>query len=311
MPKKRLKAEVVIVKRSRSRSRTRDGQEDEWTEREMKPLKAKGKSALTPGNIEEKKSSQQRFNEVRNPNLYHEGDGSEAESDVSPPSSPLKGKGKAAAFPTNPRGNQAPPRKRIEDLASAGENISRKRKRVSDVYMYPSPLKPGPSSRYSRPTTPITVSDHESSVEEIDGPPPKQNITAKRRSKMVVRSLESDDEVYSFHQDSPEAPPRRSLSYFNPPPPSEHYYPHPSAYGPREQESPYTPLYDPRAHYIISQAMHQLSALLTPLPGVEHHPLPPAHPSIYTQSSPRLFQLGIQLHVQYTHSTHASSPLRL
>ncbi|KAK0221842.1 hypothetical protein IW262DRAFT_933946 [Armillaria fumosa] len=285
--KKRLKAEVVIVKRSRSQSRTREVRGDERTEREMIPLKGKEKSALTPRNIGEKKSPQQRSSEVRNPDLYREGDVPEAESDVSPPSSPLKGKGKAIAFPTSLRGNQAPPRKRIEDLASAGENV-RKRKRVSDVYMDPSPPKPGPSSPYSRPTTPITVSDRESSVEETDRPPPKQNITAKRWSKMVVRSPESDDEVYSFDQDSPEAPPRRSLSYFNPPPPSEHYYPYPSAYRPREQESPYAPLYDPRAQYIISQAMHQLSALVASLPGVEHHPLPPAHPP-YTPSRHRGF----------------------
>lgn len=118
--------------------------------------------------------------------------------------------------------------------------------------------------------------------------PPRQNITARRRSKMKARSPESDDEVYSFNQDSPEAPPRRSLSYFNPPPPSEHFYPYPSAYPPREQGSSYAPLYDPRAQYIISQAMHQLSALATSWPGVEHHPLPPAHPP-YTPSRHRGF----------------------
>lgn len=123
---------------------------------------------------------------------------------------------------------------------------------------------------------------------EIERPPPRQNITARRRSKMKARSPESDDEVYSFNQDSPEAPPRRSLSYFNPPPPSEHFYPYPSAYPPREQGSSYAPLYDPRAQYIISQAMHQLSALATSWPGVEHHPLPPAHPP-YTPSRHRGF----------------------
>ncbi|KAK0487451.1 hypothetical protein IW261DRAFT_1447921 [Armillaria novae-zelandiae] len=284
--KKRLKAEVVIVKRSRSQSRTREVQGDERMEKGMKPLKGKGKSTLTPGNIKEKKSLQQRSSEVRNPNLYYESDGPEVESDVSPPSSPLKGKGKAATFPTSPRRNQVPPRKRTQDLASAGENVTRKRKRVSDVHMDFSPSTPGPSSRYSRPTTPIIVSDCESSVEEIDRPPPKQNITAKRRSKIMARPSESDDEVYSFDQDLPETLPRRSLSYFNPPPPSEHYYPYPSAYRSREQESPYAPLYDPRAQYIISQAMHQLSALVVSLPGVEHQP--PPHPP-YTPSRHRGF----------------------
>lgn len=156
--KRRLKAEVVIVKRSRSQSQVREVEGDEKTEREQKILKGKGKSALTPENIEEKKPPQKR-----NLDLYYESDDPDAESDASPPSSPLKGKGKAAAFPASPRGNQAP-RERVEDLASAGENVTRKRKRVSDVHMDPSSSKPAPSSRYSRPT-PVTVSDCESSVE--------------------------------------------------------------------------------------------------------------------------------------------------
>ncbi|KAK0187983.1 hypothetical protein F5146DRAFT_1061511 [Armillaria mellea] len=285
--KRRLKAEVVIVKRSRSQSRAREVEGDERTEREQKAPKGKEKSAISSKNIEEKKSPQQRSSEVHSFDFY-ESDGPDAESDTSPPSSPLKGKGKAAAFPASPRGGQAPRRKRIEDLGSASENITRKRKRASDVSVDPSSSKLDLSSRYSRPTTPVTVSDRESSVEEIERPLPKQNITAKRRSKTMVRLPEPDDEVYSFNRDSPDPPPRRSHSYFNPPPPSEHYYPYPSAYPPREQGSSYVPLYDPRAQYIISQAMHQLSALAASWPGAEHLPIPPAHPP-YTPSRHRGF----------------------
>ncbi|KAK0464537.1 uncharacterized protein EV420DRAFT_1049297 [Desarmillaria tabescens] len=165
--KKRLKAEVVIVKQPRSQSRTREVEGQKRTEREQKMFKGKGKLVLTPENVDEKKTPQQRSSEVHNLDLGYDSDGPGEETDISPPSSPLKGKGKgkAVAFPASSRGNQTSSRKRIEDLASADENVTRKRKRVSDVHVDPSSSKLDISSRYTRPTTPAPVSDRESSVE--------------------------------------------------------------------------------------------------------------------------------------------------
>ncbi|KAK0201897.1 hypothetical protein DFS33DRAFT_1489733 [Desarmillaria ectypa] len=282
---RRLKTEVVIVEQPRSQSRAREVEGGRRTERGQKILKGKGKLVLTPEKVDEKKTPQQRSYEVHNLDLGYDSDSPGVGTDTSAPSSPLKGKGKAVAFTASSRGNQTSPRKRIEDLAPTDENVTRKRKRVSDIHVDPGSSKLDISSRYSRSTTPAPVSDRESSVEEIERTPPKQNIMTKRRSKTKLRSPESDDEVYSFHRHSP--PPRRSQSHFNPPPPSEHYYPYPPAYPPREHGPPYVPLYDPRAQYIISQAMHQLSALAGSWSGVERHPLPPVSP--YTPSRHRGF----------------------
>ncbi|KAF8967049.1 hypothetical protein BDZ97DRAFT_1917002 [Flammula alnicola] len=134
---------------------------------------------------------------------------------------------------------------------------SRKRKRVpSDVRREPSP------SRNELPDRPPT--SRLPAEDKIGPPTPKKGSSRRRRMRPDSDSDSERGAESSASDTSDRYRHKRSHSRANTQPPVPYAYPHPQPHYSASHHLPhtYTPIPDPRAQLIITQAMQQLSALV-------------------------------------------------